>query len=365
MVTKRDFNGNMCSVLGFGCMRFPCTDDGKIDRTETFAMLDRAYEAGVNYYDTAYPYHNGESEVVIGEWLKKVPRDKVYVATKLPLWALTSREKAIEKFNEQLKKLDIDYVDYYLFHAVNKERWENVILKYDLIPIFEELQSQGKIRHLGFSFHDTYEVFEQIISYRTWDFAQIQYNYMDTKHQAGDKGYSLAEKLGVPLIVMEPIRGGRLVSFSDDVKVKFAEMDEKRSLANWALSWVISHPNVKVTLSGMSDMDQVMGNIETVSNFVPLTDAQMNGISDIVEYINSKIKNKCTGCGYCMPCPFGVDIPKNFSIWNEYGMYGSVKEYRSAEWTADKCRACNSCVSKCPQNISIPHNLKELFKELA
>ena len=188
---------------------------------------------------------------------------------------------------------------------------------------------------------------------------------MDTKHQAGDRGYELAENLGVPLIVMEPIRGGTLAMLSDDVADRFRQLDPKRTLADWALSWVATHKNIRVVLSGMSTMEQVKGNIDTFSPFSPLSEKEMEDIKDIVTYIESRVKNKCTDCKYCMPCPFGVNIPRNFKLWNEFGMYGNNRHgYKLDTWTADKCKKCNACVSKCPQGIPIPQHLEQLLGEL-
>ena len=255
MVTKRNFAGDDCSLIGFGCMRFPCDFEGKIDEVEAYKMLDAAYESGVNYYDTAYPYHNGMSEPFIGKWMKRYPRESIKLATKLPVWLVKSREDAVRLFNEQLARLDVDCFDYYLLHSMKRDSWENVVLKFDIISLMEEFQAQGKIKHLGFSFHDDYSVFETMLNYRKWDFCQIQYNYMDTAYQAGDKGYELAKRLGVPMVIMEPIRGGLLASLPEDVEERFRELDQNKTLADWALSWVATHDNVKVVLSGMSTMD--------------------------------------------------------------------------------------------------------------
>ena len=231
MMTKRNMCGDNVSLLGFGCMRFP-TKDGKIDREKAGEMLRLAYDSGVNYFDTAYPYHDGESEEFVGQFLSAYPRDSFYIATKLPMWAVDSREKAIEIFEGQLKKLQTDHVDFYLFHALNRDRFE-LIKRLGLYELFDELKKQGKIRHLGFSFHDGYDVFEDIINYRDWDFCQIQYNYMDTEYQAGLRGVKLCEQRGISVIAMEPIRGGSLVNLRDEIMSVFRAHDN-RSPAAWA-----------------------------------------------------------------------------------------------------------------------------------
>ncbi len=366
MQTKREMAGYSCSLLGFGTMRFPTNPDGTIHEAEAERMLDRAYAAGVNYYDTAYPYHSGASEPFVGRVLKKYPRDSYYLATKLPMWAIHTREEAAAKFEEQLERLGTDYVDFYLFHSCDRNRWKQ-ICELGLFEQFTEYKKQGRIRRLGFSFHDSYEVFEEMLRGKPWDFCQIQYNYMDTENQAGDRGYALACELGIPLVVMEPIRGGSLIRFSDDILDAFHHLDPARSMANWALSWVATHPQVKVVLSGMSTMDQVEDNLRTFSQFTPLTDAQMAGISDIVSKIRAKVNNPCTGCRYCMPCPHGVDIPRNFSVWNEYAMYGvNFERYRKryqgkdGAGIASLCRSCGACLSKCPQHIDIPADLRRV-----
>ena len=225
------------SLLGFGCMRFPTTPDGKIDEAEAERMMDKAIASGVNYIDTAYPYHNGESEPLVGKVLKKYDRSSFYLATKLPLWAVKSVDDAKRIFEEQLQRLQTDYIDFYLLHAVNKEKWEEM-KALGVVDYCAKLKEEGKIRYYGFSFHDDYEVFDEIIRYRDWDFCQIQYNYMDTEEQAGDKGYALAESMGIPLVIMEPIKGGSLANFSDDINAKFREMDPDKSIASYALRWV-------------------------------------------------------------------------------------------------------------------------------
>ena len=316
------------SLLGFGCMRFPTTAEGKIDEPEAERMVDKAIAAGVNYIDTAYPYHNGESEPVVGRILKKYPRDSFYLATKLPVWLVKNTQDAERIFQEQLERLQTDHIDFYLLHAMNKEKWDSM-KELGVVEYCEKLKEEGKIKYLGFSFHDDYEVFEEIIRYRDWDFCQIQYNYMDTEEQAGDKGYALAESLGIPLVIMEPIKGGSLAGFSEDINEKFRALDPDRSIASFALRWVGGHPGVNVILSGMSTMEQVEDNLKTFVDFSPLSEAEDNGIKEIVKELRSRVQNGCTGCRYCMPCPAGVNIPGNFKTWNNYHMY---RTYSHVKW---------------------------------
>lgn len=358
------------SLLGFGCMRFPTTPEGTIDAPEAERMLDKAIASGVNYIDTAYPYHNGESEPVVGKILKKYDRNSFFLATKLPVWLLKSVEDAQRIFDEQLSRLQTDHIDFYLLHALNKERWDS-IQAMGVVKLCEELKAQGKIKYLGFSFHDDYEVFEEIIRARDWDFCQIQYNYLDTEEQAGDKGYALAESLGVPMVIMEPIKGGSLAGFSEDINARFAAMKPDASIASFALRWVGSHPNVKVILSGMSTMGQVEDNLKTFADFEPLSDAERTEIESIVKELRSRVQNGCTGCRYCMPCPAGVNIPENFKIWNNYHMFRTYDHVKRA-WEVDlkdtekakNCIKCGKCEKQCPQKLSIRDNLVQVQKDL-
>lgn len=231
---KMEKLGIETSLLGFGCMRFPTTKEGKIDEVQAQAMLDTAIASGVNYIDTAYPYHGGESEPFVGRALKKYDRHSFYLATKLPVWLVNSVEDAERLFAEQLSRLQTDYIDFYLLHAMNKERWDAMV-RLGVVEYCEKLQAEGKIRYLGFSFHDSYEVFEEILNAREWDFCQIQLNYMDTEEQAGMKGYLLAEKKQVPLVIMEPVKGGSLAAFSEDITAKLRALDPKASTASYAL----------------------------------------------------------------------------------------------------------------------------------
>ncbi len=359
------------SMLGFGCMRFPKTADGNIDEVEAERMLDRAISAGVTYIDTAYPYHNGDSEPFVGRVLKKYDRNSFYLATKLPVWKADTLEDAKQIFEEQMARLQVEYVDFYLLHALSKDRWDK-LLEIGILDYCEELKKQGKIKYLGFSFHDSYEVFEEILTYRAWDFCQIQYNYMDTEHQAGDKGYVLAEKLGVPMVIMEPIKGGSLAVLPDDIAAMYKEADPQASVSSWALRWVGTHPNVKVILSGMSTYEQVEDNLKTFDKFKPLDESEQRLVEKVAATIRSRVKNGCTGCRYCMPCPFGVDIPKNFALWNTEAMYGNsavMKEKYEQELPvsarADQCRKCGACEKECPQAIQIRENLVRVAEDFA
>lgn len=357
------------SLLGFGCMRFPVTADGKIDEATAEKMLDRAMELGVTYYDTAYPYHNGDSEPFVGRVLNKYDRSSYFLATKLPIWLVESREEAEKKFYEQLERLDKEYVDFYLIHALDKERFEKM-KELDIVSMCEDLRSKGKIRYLGFSFHDDYEVFEEIINYHHWDFCQIQYNYMDTEIQAGDKGYRLAEEKGIPMVIMEPVRGGLLSGFSQDIEDMFRKVNPDKSVASWALRWVASHPNVKVVLSGMSDPAQVEDNLNTFNNFQPLSDKEEETVKQVVDTLRARVQNRCTGCRYCMPCPQGVNIPDSFRIWNDYHIYqkyGVVKDRWEGMKDGEKpknCVECGACEEQCPQKINIREDLKRVQAEL-
>lgn len=358
------------SLLGFGCMRFPCNEDGTINEEEATKMLDLAREAGVTYFDTAYPYHNKESEPFVGRYLSKLPRDSYYVATKLPVWEIHSLDEAKDMFELQLQRLNTGYIDFYLMHAMNKERWEQM----EAIGVYDyllSLKEEGKIRHLGFSFHDEYEVFELILTSKKWDFCQIQLNYMDTDEQAGMKGYELTEKLGVPLVIMEPIKGGSLANLPDSITQHFTKVHPENSTASWALRWVASLPNVKVVLSGMSTMDQVQDNLKTFGDFQALNDQEQEAVSQVTTSLRQRINNGCTSCEYCLPCPVGVNIPHNFRIWNNYGVYENKgetvwrwKTQMKDEERALNCISCGQCEQVCPQKIEIRRDLANLQKQL-
>lgn len=362
--------GISASALGFGCMRFPQTKDGKIDEAATMPLFEKAIENGLTYIDTAVPYHGGESELFVGKVLKRFGREKLLLATKLPPWQVNSREDAVKIFEQSLKKLDTDYVDFYLLHALNKDSWKK-LQDLNIPQLCEQWRQEGKIRYLGFSFHDEYEVFEDIIKSRSWDFCQLQLNYMDTDEQAGLKGLKLAEQQGVPVVVMEPVKGGSLAALPEKPTKMLRELNQNTSTASWALRWIASQPNVKVVLSGMSTMEQVEDNLKTFGNFQPLTAHEMQVVEQVAEIIRASVKNGCTRCQYCMPCPKGVDIPQIFRIWNTYGMYenkaAAVRSLKDMgkEKRGWNCIECGKCEKLCPQSLPIRQDLKRAEETFA
>lgn len=352
------------SLLGFGCMRLP-TVDGEIDEKRAREMVLKALENGVNYIDTAYPYHNGKSELFVRDVIKDLPRDSFFLADKLPIWDCKTQDDVERIFHEQLAKCGVDYFDFYLIHAVNKNRIEQ-IQKLDLLKMLEGYRDEGKIRNIGFSFHDNLEAFKLWADLYDWDFVQIQLNYMDTEHQQGMEGYDILTKKGIPVIIMEPIKGGSLASFNETIENEFKSYAPDRSIASWAFRWVGSLPNVKVILSGMSTMAQVEDNLETFHNFQPLNDEEQAIIASVRKKILELSKVECTSCNYCMPCPHGVNIPGNFRTYNAHAMYQNdghakwvVNNLKDNNAYADACIDCGECIPKCPQYIEIPTRLAE------
>lgn len=367
---KMEKLGVETSLLGYGCMRFPTNETGKIDRPKAKELIDRALEAGVNYIDTAYPYHGGESEVVLGEVLKEHHRDSFYLATKLPVWMVKSLEDVDRIFQEQLDRLQTDHIDFYLMHAMGRDRWEEME-KLGVADRLSQLKKEGKIRYLGFSFHDSYDAFEKILTARDWDFCQIQLNYMDKDTQAGLKGYALAAVKGVPVVVMESVKGGYLTAYTPDVEELFHAHDPQASIASFAFRWVGSLPGVKVVLSGMTTREQLEDNLKTFTRFKPLSQAEQETVLQVVDILKSRVKNGCTGCRYCMPCPAGVDIPGCFGVWNTYHMYSN---YNVVSWRWEKelgeakqpknCVKCGKCEKSCPQKLHIREDLEKVQEDL-
>ena len=353
------------SRLGFGCMRFPVTADGAIDEPRALAMLDTAYKAGVNYFDTAYFYHNRTSEEFVGRALKAYPRESFYLATKLPMSLINSFEEAKEIYEGQVETMQVEYFDFYLLHCLHTKNWKKV-LDFGLIDFLLEEKKKGRIRRLGFSFHDHYDVFEEILTYRDRDFCQLQLNYMDTDVQAGLKGYELAKARNVPVIVMEPVKGGSLAMLGEELCMPFKQMHPDWSVASWAMRWVKELDNCKVILSGMSSEEQVADNLATFADPKPLTEDDMQTIKKVRGMIEARTFVGCTDCKYCMPCPFGVNIPQNFAMMNEFAKYSNPGRL-NFQWNdmeenerASQCKACGKCETACPQGIPIREKLHEI-----
>ena len=357
------------SALGFGAMRLPVIggDRSKVDEAEAIRMIRYAIDHGVNYIDTAYPYHGGNSEVVVGKALEDGYRERVRVATKLPIWMINSREDLDRVFNEQLRKLRTDRVDFYLMHGLNRERWSKV-LELNILDWAERMVADGRIGYLGFSFHDEFEVFKEIIDgYGGWTLCQILYNYMDVDFQAGRRGLKYAASKGLAVVVMEPIRGGMLaIKPPPEIQAIWDEADVKRSPAEWALQWVWNHPEVSVALSGMSTMEQVIENVRSADRSGPnkLTRKELELISRVREMYLRYGFIGCTGCRYCTPCPQGVNIPDIFKLYNEFLKSSRDREvqrrvierYRREippESGAKNCVKCGECEEKCPQQLPI------------
>ena len=369
------------SRLGFGCMRFPTIggDKMKINEEKATKLLNYAYDNGINYYDTAYPYHSngfdgkGKSEAFLGRFIKD-KRDSVYIATKMPSWTITIENDLNRIFDDQLKTLQVDYIDYYMLHSLTSSYYKN-LKSLNVFDFLERKVAEGNIRNIGFSFHDTNLVFTDIINDYDWDFCQIQYNFLDTNYQAGTKGLDLAYEKNIDVIVMEPLRGGKLLALNDDAKNLFKGLNKDRTIADWAFSWLYTNKKIALVLSGMTAMDNVVENINIVnaSENNPLSDYDYDVIGKVSKIIQNSTRIDCTACGYCLPCPYGVEIPSCFSCYNNYHLFGdnegakksAVVQYSlrlKEESYASNCTDCKLCESHCPQNIEISAELKKIVE---
>ncbi|GLC32144.1 aldo/keto reductase [Clostridium omnivorum] len=361
------------SALGFGCMRFPTIDgdEGRIDEDKAISMLRYAIDNGVNYIDTAYPYHKGTSEITVGKALKDGYRDKVMLATKCPVWLIKTQDDFDTYLNEQLEKLQTDHIDMYLLHALSKERF-NTLKNLQFDKFLDKAISDGRIKYAGFSFHDELDVFKEIVDSYSWSFCQIQYNFMDTNYQAGSQGLKYAASKDLAVVIMEPLKGGKLAKTPPkEVQEVWNSNDIKRSPAEWALKWIWNHPEVTTILSGMSTMDQVVENINIADTAIAnsLTSHELELVDIAKAKYNKLIKVDCTACQYCMPCPFNVNIPGNFSLYNSAHMYNDAKnlsklykENTPENNRAGSCKECGACEAKCPQKLPIRKHLKEVHQ---
>ena len=356
------------SLLGMGAMRLPETADGEVDEKEAIDIIRSSVDSGVNYVDTAYNYHGGKSEVIVGKALKDGYRQKVLLADKMPIWMAKDETKMKEIFDTQLERLDVDCIDMYLVHSVNVPNWKRA-KKLNLLPFLEEMKAQGKIRYIGFSFHDSYELFEEVLGAYPWDFCQIQLNYMDKDLQAGVKGLKAAAERGLGVVIMEPLKGGRITdAVPPTVQKIWDEAPIKRTPAEWAFKWLANMPEVTVMLSGMNAESQLQENMKTLSDehVADLTQEEKDLIDRVSDEYNRLIKYSCTGCNYCMPCPQKLDIPRilrYFNDWNIYEQNPSTKlEYTTwipAGRHASDCIGCKACEEKCPQHLPISQAMKE------
>jgi len=352
------------SALGFGCMRLPILEgkSSQIDQEKTTEMIRTAIEAGVNYFDTAYVYHDQMSEAALGKALQDGYRERVRIATKSPIWLIKESADFDRLLDEQLKRLQTGTIDFYLLHALNRESWEK-IQRLGLLRRAEAAKADGRIRYLGFSFHDNLETFKQIVDgYDAWDFCQIQYNYMDTSVQAGTEGLQYAAAKGLAVVIMEPLLGGKLALDLPATRPLWDSATQKRKPADWALQWLWNQPEVSLVLSGMSTLEQVEENIHSASNSRPgvLSAAEVELVAEVCEVVNGLGPIPCTRCEYCLPCPNGVNIPRNFDVYNRIAMYDVLDDCRVEykRWIPDDqkaavCIQCDECLSKCPQQIAI------------
>ncbi|MFC1951405.1 aldo/keto reductase [Chloroflexota bacterium] len=361
------------SALGFGAMRLPLIDSkaGNVDEPQSIGMIRYAIDHGVNYLDTAYPYHSGQSERIVGKALQNGYRKKMKLATKLLARSVESADDFDRYFNEQLERLQTDKLDFYLLHGLNARTWSKV-RDLGVLDWAEEQMAHGRFDHLGFSFHDTYDVFRDIVdAYDNWALCQIQFNYIDKDYQAGTRGLEYAAEKGMAVVVMEPLRGGKLGRPPEQIANILANEPHQRTPAEWALQWVWNHPEVSVALSGMSTMEQVVENVASAERFSigMLKGEEIALIDQIREAYKGLNPIPCTRCGYCMPCPNNVEIPMILGLYNDAIVYDNLRMGRlrycgprglKQEQRADQCAECEECIEACPQEIPIPEWLRKV-----
>ena len=364
--------GDKVSILGYGCMRFPLNSEGGIDENRATALIRRAIDSGVNYIDTAWPYHGGESEPVVGRALSGGYREKVFLATKLPSWLVETPSDMDRFLDEQLEKLQTDHIDYYLLHSLNQDRWD-IMENNEYAAFLDRALADGRIRRAGFSFHDQLPLFKKIVDAYPWHFCQIQYNFLDTEYQAGTEGLKYAAEKNIGMVIMEPLRGGNLAAnVPEDIQAIWNESSRKLSPAGWALRWIWDHPEVQVVLSGMTTEEDLSDNLASAEGAEPgsLTEAEKEMVGRVKREYRSRMKVLCTGCQYCMPCPAGVNIPECFNRYNMAFMFDDAEKARQtypvfvkSGARASDCVKCGACEVRCPQNLPIRDCL-DAVKEL-
>lgn len=363
------------SLLGFGTMRLPLLEGNgtAINEAEAIKIIRYGIDHGINYVDTAYMYHGGNSEVVVGKALKDGYREKVLLADKMPVWMASSEEAMEEIFNKQLERLQTNSIDMYLIHSVEQRIWKRA-LKFHIFDFLEKKKKEGKIKYIGFSFHDSVELFKEVLDYYPWDFCQIQLNFMDTEYQAGLEGLNYAASKEIPVVIMEPLKGGRLANKPpESVQQIWDSYPVKRSPAEWALKWVANHTAVKTILSGMSSMEQVKENLDILGGVSSesLTTEELELINKVKHEFLNLIKVDCTKCNYCTPCPLNIDIPEIFKYYNDLYLYKlpevTKKDFNMfipAKYKPSVCSECGQCEEKCPQHIKIREHMKNAATEL-
>ena len=371
-------SGNELSILGFGAMRLPLKDDGGIDEERSTFQVRYSIDHGVNYVDTAWPYHMGESEPFLARALADGYREKVKLATKLPQWMVKKPEDMDCFLNTQLEKLNTDHIDYYLVHSLVGSSWEK-IHNLGVLDFLDRAKGDGRIINAGFSFHGNTEDFKKVINAYDWDFCQIQYNFLDRKRQAGIEGLKYAASKGLGIIVMEPLRGGNIAKIVPSaVEDIWNEAEVKRSPAEWALRWVWNHPEVTVVLSGMNEESHVEENLRIADQALPnsLSEKELELVDRVAEKYAELMKIDCTACRYCMPCPQGVEIPHCFEMYNNMHMFDDKDKFKmmyvaklggilnnTGMGFASQCTQCGKCLDACPQNLAIPDLLEDVVRE--
>ena len=354
--------------LGLGCMRLP-TDNDTIDYAHAQKIVDYAMKNGVNYFDTAYMYHDGEAQYFLGKALAKYPRASYFLTNKLPIWYCKEPSDMEKIFQDQLQRCRTSYFDFYFMHSMNDEHWK-MAKELGLVEFMKQKKNEGSAKAIGFSFHGTLPLLEEMVEAADWDFVQLQLNYLDWDNQNAKAFYEVLEKKGIPCFVMEPVRGGYLATLTPSAQKVFQKAAPERSMVSWAYQWLLSKPNVKVVLTGASSLEQFVENVSLFNTLSPLSEKEAVVIDNAIRELNAIPTVPCTGCRYCMECPAGVDIPAVFAAYNYRASHHTMAQVRKkyeeipAGNRADACVSCRVCCDKCPQSIDIPAQLARVKEEI-